>query len=83
MARMCFLCPLVSFLTSLAFVRRNIKARPLWSRFRVLVSTVQKRTIAVMNSVGKIVMECVIETKARTILQFFDGLRGDVHCLAV
>ena len=31
------------------------------------------------NSVGKLVMECVIETKASTILQFIDGLRGDVH----
>ena len=27
-------------------------------------------SIAVMNSVGKVVMECVIETKASTILQF-------------
>ena len=24
-------------------------------------------------------MECVIETKASMILQFIDGLRGDVH----
>jgi hypothetical protein len=24
-------------------------------------------------------MECVIETKTNTILQFFDGLRGDVR----
>src|SRR5258706_5601400 len=31
------------------------------------------------NSVGKLVMECVIETKASMILQFFDGLRGDLH----
>jgi len=36
-------------------------------------------SIAVRNATGKIVMECVIETKANTILQFFDGLRGDVH----
>jgi len=36
-------------------------------------------SIAVMNSVGKVVMECVIETKASMILQFFDGLRGDLH----
>jgi len=36
-------------------------------------------SIAVMNSVGKIVMECVLETKASMILQFIDGLRGDVH----
>ena len=36
-------------------------------------------SIAVMNGAGKIVMECVIETKASMILQFFDGLRGDLH----
>ena len=36
-------------------------------------------SIAVRNSVGKVVMECVIETKASTILQFIDGLRGDVR----
>ena len=36
-------------------------------------------SIAVMNVVGKIVMECVIETKANMILQFFDGLRGDLQ----
>jgi transposase len=36
-------------------------------------------SIAVMNSVGKVVMECVIETKASTILQFIQGLRGDLH----
>jgi transposase len=36
-------------------------------------------SIAVMNSAGKVVMECVIETKASTLLQFIDGLRGDVH----
>ena len=36
-------------------------------------------SIAVMNSAGKIVMECVIETKAITILQFVEGLRGDLH----
>ena len=36
-------------------------------------------SIAVMNGAGKIGMECVIETKASTIVQFIDGLRGDVH----
>jgi transposase len=36
-------------------------------------------SIAVMNGAGKIVMECVIETKASLILQFIDGLRGDLH----
>ena len=36
-------------------------------------------SIAVMNGAGKIVMECVIETKASMILQFIDGLRGDLQ----
>src|SRR5262249_24688420 len=36
-------------------------------------------SIAVMNSTGKIVMECVIETKGSSILQFVHGLRGDLH----
>jgi len=36
-------------------------------------------SIAVRNSVGKVLMDCVIETKASTILQFIDGLRGDLH----
>ena len=36
-------------------------------------------SIAVRNTAGKIVMECVIETKASMILQFIDGLRGDVR----
>jgi transposase len=35
-------------------------------------------SICVRNSVGKVVMESVIETKASTILQFIDGLRGDL-----
>ena len=36
-------------------------------------------SIAVRNAAGKIVMECVIETKASMILQFIDGLRGDLR----
>src|ERR1700739_1735843 len=36
-------------------------------------------SIAVRNSIGKIVMECVIETKASTILQFINGLCGDLR----
>ncbi len=39
----------------------------------------ESTSIAVMNAAGKIVMECVIETKANTILQCIDGLRGDLH----
>ncbi len=34
---------------------------------------------AVRNASGKIVMECVIETKASMILQFMSGLRGDLY----
>src|ERR1700741_5086072 len=36
-------------------------------------------TIAVMNSAGKVIMESIIETKAITIRQFIQGLRGDLH----
>ena len=36
-------------------------------------------SIAVLNSSGKLVMECVIETKAITILEFLKGLRGSLH----
>ena len=36
-------------------------------------------SIAVMNSAGKLIMESIIETKAITILQFFQGLQGDVY----
>src|SRR5215469_1650000 len=39
----------------------------------------ESTSIAVRNSLGKIVMEGVIETKANTILQFLDGLRGDLR----
>src|ERR1700676_2122752 len=35
--------------------------------------------IAVLNGDGKLVMESVIETKASTLVQFFDGLRGELH----
>jgi transposase len=36
-------------------------------------------SFAVMNSAGKLVMECVIETKSSMILQFIDGLSGNLH----
>lgn len=35
-------------------------------------------SIAVMNSGGKVVMESILETKAVTILQFIQGLRGSL-----
>ena len=31
---------------------------------------------AVKNAEGKLLMECVLETKATTILEFIQGLRG-------
>jgi transposase len=34
---------------------------------------------AVLDSNGKLGMECVLETKAATILQFIHGLRGSLH----
>ena len=35
-------------------------------------------SVAVMDATGKLVMECILETKASTILQFFAGLRGSL-----
>ena len=35
--------------------------------------------IAVLNGAGKLVMESIIETKAVTLLQFLQGLRGELH----
>ena len=36
-------------------------------------------SVAVLNTSGKLVMECTIETKASTILDFLQGLRGSLH----
>src|SRR5437879_1388660 len=33
-------------------------------------------SVAVMDARGKLIMECVLETKAATILEFIQGLRG-------
>src|SRR5712672_2621776 len=33
-------------------------------------------SVAVMDSKGKLMMECIIETKAATILEFIQGVRG-------
>ena len=35
-------------------------------------------SVAVLNSVGKLLMESIIETKAATILDFIQGLRGNI-----
>src|SRR5258706_5730762 len=36
-------------------------------------------SVSVLVSAGKLVMECILETKAATILQFIHGLRGSLH----
>src|SRR5450631_2030811 len=36
-------------------------------------------SVAVVDCAGKLVMEAILETKATTILQFVQGLRGSVH----
>jgi len=36
-------------------------------------------TVAVMNASGKLVMESILETRAATIVQFLQGLRGELH----
>src|SRR5947199_5112977 len=33
-------------------------------------------SVAVMDARGKLIMECILETKAATILEFIEGLRG-------
>jgi len=35
-------------------------------------------SVAVMDNSGKLIMECILETKAATILEFLDGLRGSL-----
>ena len=36
-------------------------------------------TIAVLDASGKLVMESIVETKAATMVQLVQGLRGDLH----
>jgi transposase len=36
-------------------------------------------SISVMNPVGKLVMESILETKAATVVEFVRGLRGDLY----
>jgi transposase len=35
-------------------------------------------SVAVMDSSGKLIMECILETKAATILEFIQGLCGNL-----
>jgi hypothetical protein len=34
--------------------------------------------VAVMDSSGKLIMQCILETKATTILEFIEGLHGSL-----
>jgi hypothetical protein len=36
-------------------------------------------SVAVRDSTGKLVMECILETKAATILDFVHGLTGSLY----
>jgi Transposase len=56
------------------------RSAPQWS-VKYIGMDVHKEaiSIAVLDSSGKLVMECTIETKAITILDFFKGLRGSLH----
>ena len=36
-------------------------------------------SVAVLNGEGKLVMQCVLATHARAIVDFFEGLRGTLH----
>ena len=35
-------------------------------------------SVAVLDSRGKLIMECILETKAATILEFLEGVRGSL-----
>src|SRR5271169_2479946 len=55
-----------------------MKGAPSMSSEKYIGLDVHQATIsvAVMDPMGKVVMECILETKASTILEFFAGLRG-------
>jgi transposase len=36
-------------------------------------------SVAVLDADGKLVMQCVLATEARAVVEFFDGLRGTLH----
>jgi hypothetical protein len=38
-------------------------------------------SLAVMDCKGKLIMECILETKAATILEFIQGLGGSVSVI--
>src|SRR5208283_125887 len=57
------------------------KGAPTMDSIKYIGMDVHKESIsiAVMNGTGKLVMESVIETKAITVVQFIQGLRGDLY----
>ena len=59
--------------TSLALIPQKIVG--LFNGLRKFAATI---SAAVKNAEGKLLMECVLETKAATILEFIQGLRGTV-----
>src|ERR1700683_567444 len=62
-------------------VKQNSTERSTPMNDKYIGMDVHKETIsiAVVNGEGKVVMESIIETKASTILQFIEGVRGDLH----
>ncbi len=36
-------------------------------------------TVAVRNGAGKLIMEAILPTKASALLEFLDGVRGELH----
>jgi len=54
---------------------------PLWRVRSNIGMDVHKEatTIAVLDPSGRLVMESIVETKAATIVQLVQGLRGDLH----
>jgi hypothetical protein len=69
------------FAVDSAYVENSIERSIRNGQYQVHRLDVHKEAIAiaVLNGVGKLVMESIIETKASTILQFIQGLRGDLY----
>ena len=59
----------------IAYERSTLVDREKYIGLEVHQATI---SVAVMDETGRVVMECILETKAATILEFFAGLRGVV-----
>src|SRR5450432_4029082 len=64
-----------------AYLKPSRKEHPFMTDTKYIGLDVHKESIsiAVRNAAGKLVMECVIETKANVILDFIHGLRGELQ----